>query len=34
MFDLSKEYICYYLYKNGIYTANSRINKYKIEGVL
>ena len=32
LFDLSKEYICYFLYKNGLYTQNSRINKYKIEG--
>lgn len=33
-FDLSKNYICYYLYKNGIYTKESRINNYRIEGIM
>ena len=33
IFDFSKEYICYYLYKNGLYKEVSRINKYRIEGI-
>lgn len=33
LFDLSKEYICYYLYKNGLYSLESRVNNYKIGGV-
>lgn len=32
IFDLSKEYICYYLFKNGIYAEESRINNYRIGG--
>ena len=33
LFDLSKEYICYFLFKNGLYTKESRINNYRIEGL-
>jgi len=32
LFDLSKEYICYYIYKNKIFSANSRICNYTIGG--
>lgn len=32
LFDLSKEYICYYLYKNKIFSKKSRIYNYTIGG--